>query len=135
MVPDPATSCLGLEYFCNVGDELWEMADADLIELGRREAARLGLLAAADVIDGVVFRQPKAYPVYTGQYQAYVEQLKAFIDSIPNLQSAGRNGLHRYNNQDHSMLTGLLAARNILDDQHHDVWAVNTEQAYHEEAG
>lgn len=132
MVPNGHTTCLGLEYFCTEGDRLWQMADADLIEQGRREVAQIGLLNEADVIDGVVFRQPKAYPVYTGEYKEYLEQIKSYLDSIPNLQTAGRNGLHMYNNQDHSMLTAMLAVKNILGEQH-DIWTVNTERSYHEE--
>lgn len=132
MVPNDLTTCLGLEYFCTEGDELWSMDDAALIDLGRREMVQIGLLGEDDVLDGVVFRQPKAYPVYTGEYKAYLEAIRAYIDGIPNLQTAGRNGLHMYNNQDHSMLTAMLAVRNILGEQH-DVWAVNTERAYHEE--
>ncbi|MCB0166937.1 MAG: NAD(P)/FAD-dependent oxidoreductase [Anaerolineae bacterium] len=132
MVPNGHTTCLGLEYFCTEGDRLWQMADADLIDLGRREVAQIGLLNAEDVVDGVVFRQPKAYPVYTGEYKLYLEDIKAYIDTIPNLQTAGRNGLHMYNNQDHSMLTAMLAVKNILGEQH-DIWTVNTERSYHEE--
>ena len=132
MVPNGHTTCLGLEYFCTEGDRLWQKADADLIDLGRREVAQIGLLNAEDVVDGVVFRQPKAYPVYTGEYKLYLEDIKAYIDTIPNLQTAGRNGLHMYNNQDHSMLTAMLAVKNILGEQH-DIWTVNTERSYHEE--
>ena len=132
MVPNGHTTCLGLEYFCTEGDRLWQMADADLIEQGRREVAQIGLLNEADVIDGVVFRQPKAYPVCTGEYKSYLDDIKTYLDAIPNLQTAGRNGLHMYNNQDHSMLTAMLAVKNILGEQH-DIWTVNTERAYHEE--
>jgi protoporphyrinogen oxidase len=132
MVPDEHTTCLGLEYFCNEGDELWRMSDAELVELGKQEVARIDLVAEADVIDGVVFRQPKAYPVYTGEYKAYLEQIKAYLSGISNLQTTGRNGLHMYNNQDHSMLTAILAVKNILGEQN-DIWAVNTERSYHEE--
>lgn len=134
MIPDSQseTTCIGLEYFCNEDDDLWQMTESELVGLGRRELARLGLVAEEDVIDGVVFYQPKAYPVYMGEYKAYLETLKAYLDSITNLQSAGRNGLHMYNNQDHSMLTAMLAVRNILGEQH-DLWSVNTERSYHEE--
>jgi protoporphyrinogen oxidase len=134
MIPDsaPQSSCIGLEYFCMENDALWQMSDADLVELGRKELAHLGLVKEEDVIDGVVYRQPKAYPVYTGSYKVYLEKLKAYINAIENLQSAGRNGLHMYNNQDHSMLTAMLAVRNILGEQH-DIWSVNTERSYHEE--
>ncbi len=126
------TSCIGLEYFCNEGDALWQTPDADLVELGRQELARLGLVDLSDVVDGVVYRQPKAYPVYTGAYKAHLEILKAYVNSLENLQTAGRNGLHMYNNQDHSMLTAMLAVKNILGEKH-DIWSVNTERSYHEE--
>jgi protoporphyrinogen oxidase len=132
MVPDEQTTCLGLEYFCDEGDTLWQLDDAALIELAKQEMAQLGLVEVTNVIDGVVFRQPKAYPVYTGEYKAYLELIKSFLDSIINLQTTGRNGLHMYNNQDHSMLTAMLAVKNILGEQH-DVWSVNTERSYHEE--
>ena len=134
MIPEsqPDTSCIGLEYFCNEGDDLWQMPDPDLVELGRRELAQLGLVAEADVIDGVVYRQSKAYPVYMGEYKAYLDIVRTYLASIENLQTAGRNGLHMYNNQDHSMLTAMLAVRNILGERH-DIWTVNTERAYHEE--
>ena len=126
------TTCIGLEYFCNENDALWQMNDADLVALGRRELAQLGLVKTENVIDGVVFRQPKAYPIYTGEYQTYLDTLKAYIASIENLQTAGRNGLHKYNNQDHSMLTAILAVKNIMG-ENHDIWSVNTERAYYEE--
>lgn len=134
MIPDSQseTTCIGLEYFCNEDDDLWQMTEPELVALGRRELARLGLVAEEDVVDGVVFYQPKAYPVYMGEYKAYLETIKAYLDSITNLQTAGRNGLHMYNNQDHSMLTAILAVRNILGEQH-DLWSVNTERSYHEE--
>jgi protoporphyrinogen oxidase len=134
MIPDtqPGTTCIGLEYFCNEADELWHMNDEDLVALGRRELGQLGLVGEADVYDGVVYRQAKAYPVYTGEYQAYLDTLKGYVDSIENLQTAGRNGLHKYNNQDHSMLTAMLAVENIMGAQH-DLWSVNTERSYYEE--
>lgn len=134
MIPDAHsdTACIGLEYFCNEDDDLWQMDDAELVALGQRELARIGLVKIEDVIDGVVFRQPKAYPVYMGEYKAYLETIKEYIDSIENLQTAGRNGLHMYNNQDHSMLTAMLAVKNIMG-EHHDIWSVNTERSYHEE--
>jgi protoporphyrinogen oxidase len=132
MAPNPGTSCIGLEYFCNEGDALWQMSDEELVALGRRELARLGLVEEKEVTDGVVFRQPKAYPVYTGEYKAYLELVKDYLSTIENLQTMGRNGLHMYNNQDHSMLTAMLAVKNILGEQH-DIWSVNTERSYHEE--
>jgi protoporphyrinogen oxidase len=126
------TTCIGLEYFCNEHDALWQMPDEELVALGRRELAQLGLVNEADVVDGVVYRQLKAYPVYTGEYQAYLDTIKAYLGSIENLQTAGRNGLHKYNNQDHSMLTAMLAVENIMG-KGHDLWSVNTERSYHEE--
>ena len=132
MVPDPSMSALGLEYFCNQGDALWSMADADLIELGRREMAQIGLVRAEDVVDGTVVRQLKAYPVYNGTYAGYLQTLKDYLGGFSNLQTVGRNGLHKYNNQDHSMLTAMLAVRNLAGESH-DLWNVNTERSYHEE--
>ncbi len=132
MVPDPAKTFLGLEYFCNEGDELWRMSDEALVKLGARDLETMGLARAADVEGGTVIRQLKTYPVYTGEYKEYLERIRGFLDSIPNLQTVGRNGLHMYNNQDHSMLTAMLAVKNLLGDQH-DVWSVNVERAYHEE--
>ncbi|MES4792758.1 MAG: FAD-dependent oxidoreductase, partial [Chloroflexota bacterium] len=117
MVPDPTRTSLGIEYFCREGDEIWEMADADLIHLAARELEGLGLARAADVEDGVVIRQPKAYPVYDGAYRAHLQVLQQYLATFENLQTVGRNGMHRYNNQDHSMLTALLAARNILGEK------------------
>jgi protoporphyrinogen oxidase len=134
MIPEAqaGTACIGLEYFCDEGDALWQMSNEELITLGRQELARIGLVTEEDVMDGVVFRQPKAYPVYMGEYKAYLATIKAFLGSIENLQTAGRNGLHMYNNQDHSMLTAMMAVRNIMGEQH-DIWSINTERSYHEE--
>ncbi len=134
MVPDPATTCLGLEYFCFEGDGLWSSTDARLIEQGKRELGLLGLVDPADVIDGAVVRMQKAYPVYDGGYEAAMDKVREFLGHLPNLQLTGRNGMHRYNNQDHSMLTAILAARNILGGRY-DLWKVNVEQEYHEEGG
>jgi protoporphyrinogen oxidase len=132
MVADPGKTFLGLEYFCNEGDALWRMSDADLIKLGARELEIMGLAKASEVEDGTVIRQLKAYPVYTGEYEQCLERIRGFLDSIRNLQTVGRNGLHMYNNQDHSMLTAMLAVKNLQGEQH-DVWSVNVERAYHEE--
>lgn len=131
MVPDQSKSSLGMEYFCNVGDELWQMADADLIALASKELDKVGIAPSARVIDGTVIRQPKAYPVYAIDYLQHVFIIRDYIKQIENLQTIGRNGLHRYNNQDHSMLTGLLAARNVISEQN-DLWDVNTERSYYE---
>jgi protoporphyrinogen oxidase len=133
MVPDPGKTSLGLEYFCNEGDELWSMPDAELIELGRRELEHTGLVKSADVVDGCVFRVPKSYPVYDSGYREYLAIIKDYVGGLENLQTVGRNGLHRYNNQDHSMLTGILAVRNAILGETNDLWSVNTDGAYHEE--
>ena len=133
MVADPRKTGLGLEYFCNEGDALWTMSDADLIELAKRELAKLGLAKYEDVSDGVVYRVPKSYPVYDATYQQHLAVLRRFVDSLENLQTIGRNGLHRYNNQDHAMLTGMKAVANLLDGESHDLWSVNADQEYHEE--
>lgn len=136
MVPDPSKTCLGMEYFCNRGDALWEMDDADLIRLAAEELERIGLGHAAEVEDGTVIRQPMAYPVYDAEYRDHLETIRHYLDTLENLQTTGRAGMHRYNNQDHSMLTAILAARNVLGDhdgQPHDLWDVNVERSYHEE--
>jgi protoporphyrinogen oxidase len=133
MVPDPAKSSLGLEYFCTEGDGLWNMSDAELIELGKREVDRLGLANSADIEDGCVIRVPKSYPVYDSNYRDYLAVIRAFVDGLENVQTIGRNGLHRYNNQDHAMLTGMLAVRNLMLGERHDLWSVNTDLEYHEE--
>jgi protoporphyrinogen oxidase len=132
MVPDSSKTCLGLEYFCFEGDGLWAMRDEELIELGKRELEQVGLARAVEVEDGTVLRVPKAYPVYDSTYRESLETLRDFFASVPNLQLVGRNGMHRYNNQDHSMMTAVLAARNILGESH-DLWQLNTDDAYNEE--
>jgi protoporphyrinogen oxidase len=133
MVPDPDKTCLGMEYFCSQGDELWEMADADLIKLASQEAIALDLgIEPGDVEDGTVIRQRKAYPVYDGEYRQHLQVIQEYLKNFENLQTVGRNGMHRYNNQDHSMLTAMLAVKNILGEQH-DLWNVNVERSYHED--
>jgi len=132
MVADPDTSCIGLEYFVQENDEVWSAKDEDLIALGTKETEKLGLIKAEDVIDGCVIRMPKAYPVYDKIYKDALEKVRAYLEGFPNLQLIGRNGQHRYNNQDHSMMTAILAAENILG-ANHDVWEVNVEEEYHEE--
>lgn len=132
MVPDAGKTSLGMEYFANVGDDLWQQTDQQLIELARREIEALGLAKSADVDDATVLRQRKAYPVYDSTYQHNLGLIRDYLARFVNLQTIGRNGLHRYNNQDHSMLTGLLAARNILGEDH-PLWEVNTERSYYEE--
>jgi protoporphyrinogen oxidase len=133
MVPDQQLTCLGLEYFCFEGDGLWTMPDADLVRLGAREIAEIGLLGGAKVIDGTVVRMPKAYPVYDEGFEAALAVVREYLEGFSNLQVAGRNGMHKYNNQDHSMVTAMLAAQNLLGD-HYDVWAVNADDEYHEES-
>jgi protoporphyrinogen oxidase len=133
MVPDPAKSSLGLEYFCTEGDEVWTMSDVDLVALGKREVERIGLARQADVEDGCVVRVDKAYPVYDSDYREHLERLRSYVDGFKNFQTIGRNGLHRYNNQDHAMLTGMLAVRNAVLAEKNDLWSVNTDQEYHEE--
>lgn len=132
MVPDPTKTCLGLEYFCFKGDDLWTMADEDLIELGTKELAQLELVDEKDVIDGSVVRMPKAYPIYDSIYSEMLSTIRNFLDDLGNLYLVGRNGMHKYNNQDHSMLTAMLSVKNILG-ANYDVWEVNVEQEYHEE--
>jgi protoporphyrinogen oxidase len=130
----PGQTCLGLEYFTNVGDEYWSMPDPDLIELAKRELDSLGLVSADEVQAAYVVRMPAAYPVYDGSYADHVEVLRTWLEqNVPNVWPVGRNGMHRYNNQDHSMLTAMLAAENILHDAGHDLWSVNVEEDYHEE--
>ena len=133
MVPDLGKTSLGLEYFCNEGDALWSMADEDLIALGRQEIAKIGLAAVDDVVDGAVFRVEKTYPVYDSGYAEALEVIKTYLATLENFQTIGRNGLHRYNNQDHAMLTGMLAVRNMLFGETNNLWNVNAEQAYLEE--
>jgi protoporphyrinogen oxidase len=133
MVPDPGTTCLGLEYFCFEGDQLWTMPDRDLIQLATDELARIGLVDAADVTDGAVVRMPKAYPVYDSQHSEALRIVREFLCRLPNLYLVGRNGMHKYNNQDHSMVTAMLAVRNIIGD-HYDIWQVNVDQEYHEQS-
>jgi len=133
MIPDPAKSSLGLEYFCTEGDELWNMSDDELINLSRYELEHIGLVSGADVEDGCVFRIPKAYPIYDADYHDYLAIVKDFVGSLQNYQTIGRNGLHRYNNQDHAMLTGMLAVRNLMLGEKNDLWNVNADQEYHEE--
>lgn len=132
MVPNPNTASIGMEFFCHEGDGLWEMNNDDLIKLAGRELEQLGLADQKTVIDGTVIRQKKAYPVYDGEYMENLDTIKDWILTLENFQTVGRAGMHRYNNQDHSMLTAMLAVRNILGEDH-DLWTVNVERSYHEE--
>ncbi len=127
-------TCLGLEYFCFEGDGLWTMSDEELIALATREVAKIGLVAAADVVDGCVVRQPKAYPVYDEGYRDHVAVIRRDLEqSYPSLHLIGRNGMHKYNNQDHAMMTAMLTARNILAGERlYDIWQVNEDAEYHE---
>ena len=120
-----------MEYFCSEGDDLWTMGERDFLDLAARELATLGLAKRADVNDGAVVRQPKAYPVYDAGYAPRVRVLRDYVSAFGNLQTIGRNGMYRYNNQDHSMLTGMLAARNVTGEDH-DLWNVNAERSYGE---
>jgi protoporphyrinogen oxidase len=128
------TTCLGLEYFCFEGDGLWTMSDEDLIALATREITKVGLASPADVVDGCVVRQPKAYPVYDDAYRDHMAMIRLDLEqSYPNLHLIGRNGMHKYNNQDHAMMTGMMTARNILaGDRIYDIWQVNEDAEYHE---
>ncbi len=134
MVPSPDLACYGLEYFCFEGDGLWTTSDEDLVALGRRELVQLGIVDAGDIIDGTVVRQPKAYPVYDDNYAAAVQIVRDQLTArYPNLHLVGRNGMHKYNNQDHSMMTALLCAKNIVADAPlFDLWEVNEDAEYHE---
>jgi len=132
MVPESSKTCLGLEYFCFEGDNLWNMSDDKLIELAKRELSALGLVNQNDVEEGTVVRMPKAYPIYNSTFQKSLDVVRQFLNRFDNLQLIGRNGMHKYNNQDHSMLTAMLSAENILG-ANHDLWAINVEPEYHEE--
>jgi protoporphyrinogen oxidase len=134
LIPDPSLCCYGLEYFCFEGDGIWTMPDQELIGLATRELDRLGLLDGKDVEDGCVVRQPKAYPVYDDDYRQNVETFAGELERhYPGLHLAGRNGMHKYNNQDHAMMTAMLTARNIVaGEKLYDVWKVNQDAEYHE---
>jgi len=134
MVPDARFCSYGLEYFCFEGDGLWTTSDGELIELAKREIQQVNLAASADVVDGCVIRQPKAYPVYDDAYQQHANTIRKVLDeSYPTLHLVGRNGMHKYNNQDHAMMTAMLTAKNILaGERKYDVWAVNQDAEYHE---
>jgi protoporphyrinogen oxidase len=133
MVPDESKACVGLEYFCFRGDDLWEMSDDQLVELAKSELAELGLVTPEKVERGFVTRVPMAYPMYDAEYGERVAAIRGWLETIGNLQQVGRNGLHRYNNSDHSMLTAIRAVDNIVNGTDHDLWEVNAESVYHEE--
>ena len=133
MVPDSNKTCLGMEYFVFENDDLWSSPDEKLIELAKQEIAELGLAKPEEIEDGAVVRMPKAYPMYDDGWVRQVTTIRRYLETaLPNLQLVGRNGMHKYNNQDHSMMTAMYAARNILG-ANYDLWAVNTEAEYHEE--
>jgi protoporphyrinogen oxidase len=132
MVPSDEYTCLGLEYFCFEGDDLWTMSDQELISKATAELRSLNLDGGGEVVDGAVVRMPKAYPVYDKVYRKGIDAIRRFLEQVPNLQLIGRNGMHHYNNQDHSMLTGLLAARNVMGASN-DLWRVNVDSEYLEE--
>jgi len=134
LVPDPGTNCYGLEYFCFEGDGLWASKDSELIELAKKELVQLGLADRDDILDGCVVRQKKAYPVYDQQYQEHVEAIRQELDAkFPTLHVVGRNGMHKYNNQDHAMMTAMLTVENIVaHNRKYDVWQVNQDAEYHE---
>jgi UDP-galactopyranose mutase len=134
MIPDAGKTCLGLEYFVNEGDHIWTKDDADLVTQAEEEMVTLGLLSPGRVEKGYVVRMPKAYPMYDGTYKDNVETLRAWLsEHASNVFPVGRNGMHRYNNQDHSMYTAMLTVENIVKGISHDVWDVNVDAEYHEE--
>ncbi len=133
MVPDPSKACVGLEFFCFQGDKLWEMDDDKLVQLGMRELEQLGLARREQLEFGFVTRVPKAYPMYDAEYAERVSTIRTWLDGLDNFIQVGRNGLHRYNNSDHSMLTAMRAIDNLVKGTDHDIWAVNAESVYHEE--
>jgi len=132
MVPDPGHTSIGMEYFCTEGDDFWTMSKPELVKLAARELAELGLADTNDIMDKYVLHQPKAYPVYDQNYSNCLETIQEFIAGFKNLQTIGRNGMHRYNNMDHSMMTGMMAAQNIAGG-HHDLWSVNDDEDYLED--
>ncbi len=134
MVPNEKLACLGLEYFCFEGDGLWTTSDADLIALAKKELAQIGLTTVSECIDGCVVRQKKAYPVYDDSYKANVETIRAELaEKFPTLHLVGRNGMHKYNNQDHAMMTAMLTVKNIIAGKtEFDIWNVNEDAEYHE---
>ena len=136
MVADPATVWLGLEYFCNQSDEIWNLSDERMVALASRELSQIGIIDAAEVLDSTVLRMEKTYPAYFGTYGRFAE-VRAHVDRYANLFLIGRNGMHRYNNQDHSMLTAMMAVDDIIagETDKTGLWEVNTELDYHEEKG
>jgi protoporphyrinogen oxidase len=136
LVADPATVWLGLEYFCREGDALWSMDNDRFIDFAAAELEKIGLIEGKDVIDGTVVRVPKAYPAYFGTYTEF-NKVRAYLDQFSNLYPVGRNGMHRYNNQDHSMLAANSAVSSMINGGvgKREIWHINAEDAYHEEIG
>lgn len=133
MVNDPSKSWIGLEYFCNERDELWNLKDQEMIDFAKMELEKIGITDSSLVKDAVVIRVKKTYPAYFGTYENF-DSIRNFTDEYANLFLVGRNGMHRYNNMDHSMLTAITAVENIINDKtsKENIWAVNTEESYHE---
>jgi protoporphyrinogen oxidase len=134
MVKDPDTVWIGVEYFCYETDSMWNLPDSEMASLAGRELERIGIIESQDVTDFKVIRMPKTYPAYFGVYNRF-EEVRSYLDAFPNLFLVGRNGMHKYNNQDHSMLTAMTAVDNIIEGRtdKSNIWAVNTEMDYHEE--
>jgi protoporphyrinogen oxidase len=134
LVADPNTVWLGMEYFCTEGDELWSKSDEEFFDFAIRELDSIGIIDLKDVLDGTVVRVKKTYPAYFGTYDRF-DEIREFVDRYPNLFLLGRNGMHRYNNADHSMLTAMTAVDNIIAgrEDKSNIWSVNTESEYHEE--
>ncbi|MVT09638.1 NAD(P)/FAD-dependent oxidoreductase [Chitinophaga tropicalis] len=134
LVKDPNTAWVGMEFFCNETDDFWKMADTDIAQLAVRELQKIGLANNSDVLDTTVLRVEKTYPAYFGAYERF-DEVKQYISDFPNLFLVGRNGMHKYNNADHSMLTAMVAVDNIIEGitTKDNIWSINTEQEYHEE--
>ena len=134
MVADPSLTWVGLEYFCSETDRIWQMSDSELKDLAAGELTRIGIIDADAVLDGTVVRMPKTYPAYFGTYDRF-KVVKEYMDRFSNIFLIGRNGMHKYNNQDHSMLTAMVAVDNIVSDRtdKSNIWGVNTEEEYHEQ--
>jgi protoporphyrinogen oxidase len=134
LVADPNTIWLGLEYFCREGDDLWSMDNGRFIDFAARELEQIGMIDRRDVLDGTVVRVPKAYPAYFGEYREF-DKVRSYLDGFSNLYPVGRNGMHRYNNQDHSMLAANSAVNSILNcgQGKSEIWSINAEDDYHEE--
>jgi len=134
MVPDQSKTSLGLEYFCTEGDELWNMPDEELFKLASSEIEKIKICKSSDIIDYVIIKVPKAYPVYMTGYRKYMDIIEEYAKKFSNLQFVGRYGMFKYNNMDHSIMTGIYAAKNIIQNNYSfDTWSINTEPEYHEE--